>query len=282
MKNYFVLGSVIAFQIITLAILGISGVASHHSPVLLVVLIILGIILDYFVYKSFSVIREVGENEKAIMETASLQDAMNLYRLKAEQNLITLEELQDNYIHQLTDIKDHLSSDKALLDQEIKKTSQSLQDVFTEIYTNNTIINTILVLKKTYGLQAGIDISYSIDVPDNLPVTELDICTLLCNMLDNGIEAALKCPYDSRFVKLQIKTNNEYLFVTTKNSVFNESGTIDFSKSAKSATDEHGFGVELIRSITNKYNGHLSINHNSQKNVQVIAALNISMNSTRH
>lgn len=273
MKNYFVLGSVIAFQIITLAILGFSGVASHHSPVLLVALIILGIILDYFVYKSFSVIREVGENEKAIMKTVSLQDEMNLYRLKAEQNLITLEELQDNYIHQLTDIKDHLSSDKTLLDQEIKKTSQSLQDVFTEIYTNNTIINTILVLKKTYGLQAGIDISYSIDVPNNLPVKELDICTLLCNMLDNGIEAASQCPSGSGFLKLQIRSNNGYLFVTSKNSVLNESGPKDFSKSSKSTPDEHGFGVELIRSITEKYDGHLSINQDSPNTVRVIAAL---------
>lgn len=102
----------------------------------------------------------------------------------------------------------------------------------------------MVVLKKTYGLQAGIDISYSIDAPDNLPVTELDICTLLCNMLDNGIEAASQCPSGSGFLKLQIRSNNGYFF-----------------------------GVELIRSITEKYDGHLSINQDSPNTVRVIAAL---------
>lgn len=45
----------------------------------------------------------------------------------------------------------------------------------------------------------GIQTEINVMVPAEIPISNIDLCTIFANCLDNALEACRKCPEDSRF-----------------------------------------------------------------------------------
>lgn len=81
-------------------------------------------------------------------------------------------------------------------------------------------------------------------------MTDEDICSLLQNLITNGLEAATKVPYDMAFVTLQAISKEDGYEIICSNSC---KGKADFSKTSKQDKGKHGFGVGIIDRIAKKY-----------------------------
>ena len=98
-----------------------------------------------------------------------------------------------------------------------------------------------------------IDIKTEIE-SDFSDFSDIDICVLLANLLDNAIEASLNV--DSPQINVSIRNEKNYLCILIRNriesSVLEENGQLHTTKKDKS---KHGLGVYSISQIVDKYDG---------------------------
>ncbi|WMM25781.1 GHKL domain-containing protein [Tissierella sp. MB52-C2] len=127
------------------------------------------------------------------------------------------------------------------------------------INTGNIAVDSLLNVKINKIKELDIDLEISIFLEQNNQIEEIELCIILGNLLDNSIEACEKIPLDGeKKIKLKIIQVEEYLSIYIRNSTCDK---IKFEKSKISTTKKdkifHGFGLENIKEIVDKYNGHM-------------------------
>jgi sensor histidine kinase regulating citrate/malate metabolism len=151
------------------------------------------------------------------------------------------------------DMKFHLNTMQALAQkQEYEKLNVYIQDFDNQINqihylvsTGNTAIDCTLSPKINIAKEKNIPFDYTLILPENLPIRDIDLSVLLGNLVDNALEAAVLC--DLPWIQLQIKPFNNMLSIYVRNSY---RGT-----PATKGSLEHGLGVHRIKEIVEKYKG---------------------------
>jgi two-component system sensor histidine kinase AgrC len=144
----------------------------------------------------------------------------------------------------------------------LDKLDTDLASVDTVLKTGNIMMDAILNSKISLAMSKNIRINAKAIVPDQLAVSEIDLCVIIGNLLDNAMEACLKLPNESdRFIRVYIGKLKEQLYISVSNSMAGEvrkSGKTYLS-SKNSAT--HGFGLMRVDRITEKYGGFVNRQH---------------------
>lgn len=201
-----------------------------------------------------------------------------------QQNLTLLEKLHQNEIAEERrkalllsveslrqwkhDYKNHLSVMQELLasgnydrlKEYMEGQENTLPQSFSEISTGNMIIDAILTGKYAEIKASGISFEYSVLLPENLPLSDVEITGMLGNMFDNAIEACQLCtPYNEAppFITLSIKPQRSIIHICVKNSSvgnyrYDKKGDLETTKKDKSL---HGNGLRQIRSIVESHGG---------------------------
>ena len=142
------------------------------------------------------------------------------------------------------------------IDDYLNKLDDDLTSVDTVFKTGNIMIDAILNSKISLAQNKKIEVDATAIVPKELPVSEIDLCVILGNLLDNAMEASLKLTEKDRVVRVYIDIFNEYLYISVTNAM---SGKINKSAGYISSKGEnHGFGLVSIDKIAKKYNGHIN------------------------
>jgi sensor histidine kinase regulating citrate/malate metabolism len=92
----------------------------------------------------------------------------------------------------------------------------------------------------------------------------MDICSIFGNALDNAIECVEQVEHtDKRSIKLYVYTKNSFIMIRIENYYENiltfEDG---LPKTTKDGGLNHGYGIKNIKSIAEKYGGHITITAN--------------------
>ena len=111
---------------------------------------------------------------------------------------------------------------------------------------------------KTFAIKnAGIRFHQKLFLSKNLslPITDVQMCSLLSNLLDNAIEACEKVAVNP-FINLCIQTAKMNLILTIQNSSdgrynYTEDGQLQSTKESP----EHGLGLIRIKEIVETANG---------------------------
>ncbi|MFA5676168.1 MAG: GHKL domain-containing protein [Christensenellales bacterium] len=143
---------------------------------------------------------------------------------------------------------------------------EKLSEVKRVNYCNKPIVNAILSTKTAMARDKGIDTDILISDINNTSITDMDICSLFCNLYDNAIEACEKIDdVKKRFIRIRSTEKADHIMIQFANS-HQEAFTSDSAKfiTSKRNKRDHGYGLKLIRGIVNKYDGNLSIVVNGQ------------------
>lgn len=139
--------------------------------------------------------------------------------------------------------------------------SQYIEDTKTAIeqFSDNRALNSLLSYYKETANCDEIKMKINVDVSMPLPVSEIDFCSLLGNLIENSITASKSIEACNRLIKLKIKDINENTMAINIENNYN--GTIK-KVGARFISTTHegsGIGVESIKSTVKKYNGAIKI-----------------------
>lgn len=162
------------------------------------------------------------------------------------------------------DYHNHIQAMLALADHpdELKdyllKLSDDLSKVDTVLKTGNIMIDAILNSKLSLIRSHSVTVSAKASVPDKLTISEIDLCNIIGNMLDNALEACLRQPEESdRFIRVYLGVLKKQLYISVQNSVDGKPKKERNRYISVKAGDGHGFGLLRMDRLVKKYNGYV-------------------------
>lgn len=138
---------------------------------------------------------------------------------------------------------------------------QWIESVKIQQYCNNAVINAVISVKVAEALERGIDIKINCTTPSHLgEVKEIDLCSLIANLLDNAVEACDKIENKERKIVVNAKCQGGYFLFKVENTyeqkAIKEKGLF---RTSKADEENHGYGLKMVESICKKYDGKIEI-----------------------
>lgn len=254
---------IISILIISIAVSTFLNIISLKNPSLnghyFVVLAFLGILIINITV--FYLVVDLSNMNLAIREN-------ELLKLKHEysQQYVSSANTQYEVIRKLKhDFKDNMSLLYELIQKQkysqalsyIDNYREELANTETIIKTNNDIVNAVVNSKLSVAKSYGINV-VCMCVSDFIGINDIDLCSLLSNMLENAITSCKSCTKESKRIYINISSDKyRYVFCvknTIQCSVLQKNPYLHTTKKDRS---EHGIGVKIIHSIALKYNGNV-------------------------
>lgn len=163
------------------------------------------------------------------------------------------------------DFKNHILAINQLIQE--GRNEEALEYITT--YNNETlkvnrriesgckIIDIIVNCKIAEAVEKEINFTYEIESIGEIDIPDIDVCTLLANLLDNAIEANEQIGDGNRWIYLKIKRKNDMLLIWVENLI--AKGLINkdnFFETSKENKIFHGLGIKSIDNVIQKYGGY--------------------------
>ena len=135
---------------------------------------------------------------------------------------------------------------------------EDLTTVDRVLKTGNIMIDAVLNSKISLARAKGIQVEAKAIVPANLPVSAVDLSTILGNLMDNAMEACLKIEdEEKRFLRVYIDVLKGQLYIYVMNSMQEEPKRFGKIYLTTKDSRNHGFGLMRIDKVVEKYHGYL-------------------------
>ena len=192
-------------------------------------------------------------------------------RIAAYQNdLITKHCDEVNHIYRTMrgwrhDYHNHIQAMLALTDspEELRQYLWMLNDdlttVDTVLKTGNVMVDAILNSKLSLIKTKNIAVNAKAVVPTELKISEIDLCVIIGNLLDNAMEACLRQDEgEERFIRVYIGTLKQQLYLCVTNSVGGEVKKVGSTYLSAKDSASHGYGLMRIDRLAEKYDGYVN------------------------
>lgn len=144
--------------------------------------------------------------------------------------------------------------------------NKDLSQIDQVIKTGNIMVDSILNSKISIAESKKIRVDADAVVSKKLEISDIDLCVIVGNLLDNAIEASMEIrDEEQRFIRVYIAEKMEQFYIYVSNSFegkVNKKGIKYFT--TKDARN-HGYGLVRIDGIVGKNKG--MINRQSEKDI---------------
>lgn len=162
------------------------------------------------------------------------------------------------------DYHSHLQSLKVKLNQgQIEEATKYLDELETDlndihqiVESGNVNVDAILNSKLSLAITQEIDVNVKVVIPKELPLSDIDCCVLLGNLIDNAIEACEKVE-GKKFIRLYIGIFKKQLYMSITNATNEVVRKFDEEYISKKRGN-HGHGLKRINKVVEKYNGFVN------------------------
>ena len=163
------------------------------------------------------------------------------------------------------DYHNHIQAMLAMTDnpEELRKYLWMLNDdlttVDTVLKTGNVMVDAILNSKLSLIKSKNITVNAKATVPTELRISEIDLCAIIGNLLDNAMEACLRQDErEERFIRVYIGILKKQLYICVTNSVGGKMKKVGKTYLSTKDSDAHGFGLMRIDRLADKYDGYVN------------------------
>lgn len=135
-------------------------------------------------------------------------------------------------------------------------------EILTLMHGGDSVSEAVIADKKFLCQELGIQFIDEIRrLPEAGQMDEMDLVSILGNLLDNAIEAAKQVEDDDRFVKCESNIDRNVWRLTITNSKRSDikisGGNMPTTKADKA---NHGLGTRIVRTAVGKYHGQIRFN----------------------
>ena len=196
-------------------------------------------------------IRMLEMQESQFESQREYMESFSRTRHDFRQNILTMK----NLYHE---------GDYSRLGEYIDEYYDSLPSPETKQYCPNGALNALLNFYAGKAKENNIHASFRIDIPRKVSVSDVDLCTIVGNILENAIAACMDLPEEERMLSLSVLVQNHRLYIVATNT-FN--GIIrqwngEFLSLRHSG---NGIGLNSVRASAEKYHGKAEFSHNGKE-----------------
>ena len=208
-------------------------------------------------------------------------------------NSVELEEyktIKEKYEHSRImnhDFREHLNILKTLISEDIQKAQEYVgtvekecEDSKIEKYSDNDILNILLIRKKKECEENGIKLNITSTNPKLDFIDGMDTVAIFSNLINNAIEACSNSVRKDIFIDLYT-VNNAFSVIKVENYADKEPIVIEgMLRSGKDNGNYHGIGIKSINNSLSKYDGKMSWSYDKAKGMfrTVISVNNSQIN----
>ena len=181
--------------------------------------------------------------------------ALDAYRESGENLRVLRHEVKNQYayIKMLLDQGDYERAKEFFGEM-----SMRANPTFLHVNSGNRLVDDIVNLELSRATAAGVDLDSRIAVPAELPYEEIDLASVLMNLLDNAIEACADVDPGERNVRLSLVADGGTLMVVVSNPSArapHKAASGGGLRTTKRDSELHGYGTGIVRKIAEKYDG---------------------------
>lgn len=229
--------------------------STENANMLIFIAVSCALITNLFV---FYMMKKISKDNKDKLKISILQLQLSEQKTMIEEAGLISQDIKKTE----HDLKHHLLSVLGMIEagdmQYAENYLKSLlyeyeTSIFKYISIDNSAVNSILNLKIGRCHANKIDIKIEIE-SDFSDFSDIDICVLLANLLDNAIEASANVELPK--ISVSIKNNKNYLCINVRNRI--NSSILEINKELKTTKNDksnHGLGTFSISQIVEKYDG---------------------------
>lgn len=209
------------------------------------------ILLEYLLQR----IMKREEDKTIIYQNKLMKQQMD----EIESIYMTMRGWRHDYHNHLQSLKGYLSLNKVeQMKDYLNELETDLDSIDTLYHSGNLQLDSILNAKLAIAEKGQIRIHCDASIPPQLHVSDLDLCVILGNLLDNAIESCRKIKNpDERFIRVYIGILKKQLYISITNAT---------SETVKQRTDhyfttkrgDHGHGLKRVDQVVKKYDGYLN------------------------
>lgn len=155
-----------------------------------------------------------------------------------------------------------------------EKLAYKTSEINTILNIDIPIIAALLNFKLSMAKERKIELYIAINLPKDIKIDSVDLSILLGNALDNSIEACENISDGNKFIRIKMYIEKIHLIIKITNSTNKAKQEItNEHKTTQSDKENHGFGLENINYIVNKYDGLIQIEEKENLFILNIALL---------
>ncbi len=193
--------------------------------------------------------KRMGEFQDLVLKKQR-DEVQNIYQ--------TMRGWRHDYHNHMQTIKAYLAMGKQQETLEyLDHLEEDLDSIDIAIRTGNVSVDAILSSKMSLASKGEIRVDCKATVPQALPVTDVHLCAIIGNLLDNAMEACRDVAPEKRFIRVYIGTFQQNLYISVTNATAMKVRKQLFEL-VTGKTGEHGFGLKRIDRIVDSYNGFVN------------------------
>lgn len=197
--------------------------------------------------------------QKAYMEQLSSQISENRKTVHDfRQHLHTI----DNLIQQLPE-RENSKNIRGKLEDYLSSLSSGQRNVHSEMnlsFSSNVAVDALLKYYYSEAEEFKIHTDFRLTLSEKLDFSDVEMCTILGNLLENAIHACCREEKSDSFITLTSRETNSQMFICIENSyngVFKKEGKHFLS--LDSEKERFGIGLESVQEIVKLHSGTVNI-----------------------
>lgn len=244
-------------------LLKISNISSQYHEVFLWISIVL-MITSFCHFILFNLYLYKKTEENYINFVKSQEEKTFYYYQQKLQDIENLNIMRHDLKNQLSALKSQPIESNEYA-QHIDSLLNDLSKSSYIVQTGNPFIDVLVSEKLKLINEQQISCKINVSLKDIHFISNIELCSLLGNLLDNCIEAAECCDKDKR-ITFRCNTIQNHLCIHASNT-YNQK--LNYKKgrfiTTKSNSAIHGFGITSIKKIVCKYDGNISFSSTSNE-----------------
>ena len=202
--------------------------------------------------------RQYEEN----LEEKQRYSLLEMKRSQSEKELIALQRSRQTISLMRHDLRHYLAGISALLENgETQKAREFIQEILQtsdrtilKSYSRNETVNPILSFQEDTVSSQKIQLITTLELPEVLPVSDVDLTTILSNALENAIHATSMLPETDRKIQLSMRIANDKLLLSIQNPFLVRPEIVDgLPQTSKKG---HGLGTRSIWYTVERLHGN--------------------------
>ena len=194
-----------------------------------------------------------AESELAVMNSRAEYES----RIMAMTD--TFRRIKHDYANHMSAVTAYVKNDDMASLRRYMDDYNSKYSVDTVFLTGNAVLDTILTQKAMICEHEGIEFHFSAEIGRKIPLTDLEITSLIGNLLDNAIEAQNDVCV-KKYINLKIMTIEQMFIIQAENSsAGNYLYDGDRLITSKKDRGLHGFGLKIMNEVTDSHKGVMAV-----------------------